>query len=109
MNDPGMLCLFGFWVKFFPSGHQGVHVHSIVLIPVDQFLESSDPPGSDLPGVHDLLEPMRSTAAQHPDLPRMVVALERPGSEAKSEALPFLEWTLTLPPERRAGIRPLEI
>ena len=107
MNGLGKLCLFDFWVMICPRGFQSGQ--PIDLIQVGHFLDLSDPPDSGLPDVHDRLERRRSTAAQHPDLPRMAVALELPGSEAKSEALPFVEWTLTLPPERRAGIRPFEI
>jgi hypothetical protein len=71
--------------------HSGFHcVHSIDLIPVDQIFVPCHPLGSDLLNVHDLPVLRRSIAAQHPNLPLTVVALERPGSEVKSEALPFV-------------------
>lgn len=94
MNAPGTLCLFGCQGMFSRSG---VHcVQSIDLFPVDQILAPCHPPGSDLLDVHDLPARRRSTAAQHPNLPLTVVALERPDFEAKSEALPFVGLTLTL-------------
>lgn len=77
--------------------HSGFHcVHSIDLILVDQIFVPCHPLGSDLLNVHDLPVLRRSTAAQHPNLPLTVVALERLDSEVKSEALPFVGETLTL-------------
>jgi hypothetical protein len=58
---------------------------------------------SDLPYVHGPPVPRRSTAGRHPSPPLTVVALEYPDSEAKSEASPFVGWTLTLPPAIEAG------
>ena len=94
---------------FFQPGFPSVHVQSIDLILVDSTLGWAGPRGSVLPDAHGQPGPRRSTAARHPDLPRMVVALERPRSEGESVALPFVGWTLTLPPERWAGSRPLEV
>jgi hypothetical protein len=93
MNVLGMSCLFGSWGMFFQSVFH--RVQSIDLIPVEQIPERSDPPDSDLPDVHGRPARTKSTAAQHPNPPPMVVALERPDSEAESEALPFVGWTLT--------------
>lgn len=88
MNAPGMLCLFGCQGMFSRSRYRCVQ--SIELFPVGQTLAPCHPPGSDLLNVHDLPARRRSTAAQHPNLPLMVVASERPDFEAKSEALPFV-------------------
>ena len=80
------------------SSRSGFHcVQSIDLVQAAPILAPCHPPGSDLLDVHDLLVLRRSTAAQHPNPPLTVVALERPDSGVKSEALPFVVgWTLTL-------------
>lgn len=94
MNALEKLCLFGCRGMFSRSGFRCVQ--SIDLIQIDPILAPCHRPGSDLLDVHDLLVLRRSTAAQHPNPPRTVVALERPDSGVKSEALPFVRWTLTL-------------
>lgn len=74
------------------------HCVPIDLVQAGETPEPSNPLRSDLPYVHDPPAPKRSTAGQHPGPPLTVVASERPDSEVKSEASPFVEWTLTLPP-----------
>lgn len=75
----------------FRQEFQHVPIPSIDPVLIDQIFESSDPPGSDPPNVHDRPVPRRSTAALHPDLRQRVVALERPRVEAENEAFPFVE------------------